>query len=183
MEQVMWLVLGLTVVVCSVVAQRSRRALETGCWALAALFVLAGAAVNAAYLLQGENYAGFADGSAFPFVTDTWNSLVVPNHEPFILLLIAFEATVGVLVLLRGRPRRLGLLLVLAFHVALVSFGWAFLVWSGPMVLATILLLRAMSQERRAGPSWYENHRGGRAWTRSSQQRWRRVLPRAGGPM
>lgn len=57
---------------------------------------------------------------------ETWESLVVPNHELFIGLLIAFEATAG----------------------ALVSFGWAYLVWSIPLVVALSLLRRAERTSR-----------------------------------
>jgi len=64
----------------------------------------------------------------------------------FIGLLIAFEATAGVLVLWPGRPRQVALTAVIACTVALVSFGWGFLVWSVPMTVALVLLLKA---ERR----------------------------------
>jgi hypothetical protein len=68
---------------------------------------------------------------------------VVPHDVIFIGMLIVFEATVGVLVLVAGRPRRIALVLIMAFHVALLSFGWAYLVWVVPMVGALVLLLRA----------------------------------------
>lgn len=67
----------------------------------------------------------------------------MPHHGLFIGLLIAFEATAGVLVLVEGAPRQLALVLLIGFTVALVSFGWGFLVWSIPMVSALSLLWRA----------------------------------------
>jgi hypothetical protein len=140
---VAWAVLALTIVGCALFASRSRHAYRVAVGALATLFLVAGAAVNAAFLLTDQSYSGFADGSSWSFVTSTWESLVVPNEGFFISLLVAFEATVGVLVLLGGRPREVGLWLIAAFHVALLSFSWWFLLWSGAMVLAMVLLLRS----------------------------------------
>jgi hypothetical protein len=65
-------------------ALRSRRhpdALRTGRIAVGVLYLAAGAAVNAAFLLRGDDYAEFADGSYIPFVRDSWRDLVVPHHE------------------------------------------------------------------------------------------------------
>jgi hypothetical protein len=146
-----WATLGVVVVVSSLLAARSARAYGVGIGALAVLFLGAGAAVNAGYLVTDTSYTGFADGSASTFVTSTWESLVVPNEWFFISLLVVFEATVGVLVLIPGRSRQVGLVLIAAFHVALVSFGWWFLVWSGPMLVAVLLLLRE-SVARDGGP-------------------------------
>ena len=127
-------------------AGRSVRALRIGCLAVSALWVLAGAAVNAGILVAGGSYSGFADGAYVSFVHETWESLVVPHQVVLIGLLIAFEATAGVLVLWPGRPRQVALTAVIACTVALVSFGWGFLVWSVPMTVALVLLLKA---ERR----------------------------------
>ena len=43
----------------------------------------------------------------------------------------------------------MALALLIGFNVALVSFGWGFLVWSVPMVLALSLLWRADRLWRR----------------------------------
>jgi hypothetical protein len=143
-----WVALGLTIVVCSVRSRSSERALEWGCRAVSVLWVLAGAAVNAASLLAGDTYAGFADGASTSFVREQWQSLVVPQHGFFIGLLVAFEAVAGLLVLIPGRARQLGLVALIAFTVALVSFGWGFCLWSVPMTGALVLLLRAERRRR-----------------------------------
>jgi hypothetical protein len=67
----------------------------------------------------------------------------VPNHELFIGLLIVFEAAAGALVLVEGRVRQVALALLIGFNIALVSFGWGYLLWSVPMVAALSLLRRA----------------------------------------
>jgi hypothetical protein len=116
------------------------------------LFVPAGALVNAAYLLAGRDYAGFADASWSALVTDTWESVVVPHHHLFIGLLVVFELVVGLLVLVPGLPRRVALAAMIAFHVALLAFGWTLAVWSVPMVWALARLLRAEVDRADGGP-------------------------------
>jgi hypothetical protein len=145
--QVAWAVLGLVVVGGALLAHRSRTAYNVAIGALALLYLPAGAAVHAWYLATDVTYSGFADWSWSSFVTDTWESLVVPHDWVFIGLLIVFEATVGVLVLVPGRPRRVALVLIMAFHVGLLSFGWVYLVWVVPMVAALALLLRAEGRQ------------------------------------
>lgn len=164
MVQVGWLVLGSLTVAGALRARHSLEAYRLALGALAALFLGAGAAVNATYLLLERSYSHFAQGSSFAFVRSTWESLVVPHELFFITLLILFEATVGMLLLVEGRGRRVALVLIAAFHVALLSFSPWYLVWSVPMVSAMILLLkadrrwsaevsRAPSSSRSAGPA------------------------------
>ena len=47
------------------------------------------------------------------------------------------------LVLVGGRWTELGLVGTIVFHIALLSFGWGFYLWSVPMLVALTLLLRA----------------------------------------
>jgi len=138
-----WVLLGAIVFISGLRAAGSTRAMRTGRFALALLYIGAGAVVNLGFLLSGADYADFGDGSYIPFVRDTWASLVVPNVVFFISLLIAFETAVGVLALRGGRSTQLGLIGAIGFHIALLSFGWGFYIWSVPMLVALALLLRA----------------------------------------
>jgi hypothetical protein len=147
---VVWVGLGLVILVCSLRAAGSRRAYMVGVAAVSALWVVAGAGANAYFLARGDDYSGFADGASTSLVRDTWQSVVVPHHGLFIGLLIAFEAAAGALVLLQGRIRQTALILLIVFNLALVSFGWGFLIWSAPMILALSLLWRADRTWRRA---------------------------------
>ena len=148
MEKIMWLVLGGVTFVAALRAGRSQRAMLVGRWALGILFVVFGAGVNALYLVLGTDYyAGFADTSPFPFVRNTWESLVVPNTAFFITLLIVAEATAGALVLSGGRRTQIGLVALIGFHVGQLAFGGVLWVWAPLMLVAFVLLLRA---ERRA---------------------------------
>jgi hypothetical protein len=171
MELVAWCVLGLTVVVSAALVNRRERALLWGVVALSLLFVPAGALVNAAYLLAGRDYAGFADASWSALVTDTWESVVVPHHHLFIGLLVVFELVVGLLVLVPGLPRRGALAAMIAFHVALLAFGWAFAVWAVPMVWALARLLRAEVDRADGGPTTAEGALRPRRARRSGSRR------------
>lgn len=153
---IVWFACGPTVVVSALLAGRSLTAYRTGIWATAFLWVNAGAAVNLAFLLTDQSYEGFADGSWSGFVTETWESLVVPHQTLFIGLLIVGEAVAGLLVLLPGRVRTAALWSLIAFNVLLVSFGVGFLVWSVPLVTALWLLLRAGERWSYVAPAGRE---------------------------
>lgn len=143
MEPVAWLVLGMIIVGAAARSGHSARARRVGRMAFAALYIGAGALVNAYYLLSGSDYADFADTAHFAFVHDTWRSLVVPHHTLFIGLLVAFELIVGLLALSGERRVQVALAAAMAMHIALPVFGWIFTVWSLVMLPAFALLLRA----------------------------------------
>ena len=104
--QLAWAALGLIIVGGALLAHRSRTAYRVALGALTLLFLPAGAGVHAWNLATDVTYSGFADASWSSFVTDTWESLVAPHDWIFIGVLAVFEATVAVLVLVPGRPRR-----------------------------------------------------------------------------
>jgi hypothetical protein len=137
-----WIGLGALVCVSSLYAGVNRTAYRTGIGAVSALWVLGGAAVNVSFLARGDDYSGFANLASTAFVRETWESLVVPHHLIFIGLLVAFEALAGALVLVEGQVRQTALLALIAFNVLLLSFGWVYLIWSVPLVLALTALWR-----------------------------------------
>ncbi len=148
-EKIMWLVLGATVIVASLFAGRSDRARLVARVALGVLFLVFGAMVNVIYLATDwDSFAEFGEMSQFTFVSDTWASLVAPNTGVFIGLLIAGEATAGILVLCGGRWVQAGLVMLLAFHVGLLFFGWWLWLYAVPMLGALTLLLRAERQHQ-----------------------------------
>ena len=150
MEKVMWLVLGTTVLVASLRADRSERARMVARVALGVLFLVFGAMVNAVYLITAwDSFAAFAEMSQFGFVRDTWAALVAPYTGVFIGLLIAGEATAGILVLCGGRWMRAGLVLLIGFHLGLLFFGWWLWLYAVPMLVALVLMLRAERRHER----------------------------------
>jgi hypothetical protein len=150
MEAILWITLGLTTVVSGFVTLVRPGALVVGRIALGLLMVLGGAAVNAYYLATGVDYGDFADRSMFGFVTDTWRSVVDPRQTFFIGLLVAFEVTVGVLVLWGGRAAVWGMVAVIGFHFGLMFFGWIFWIWAVSAIVGVALLLRAQLAENRS---------------------------------
>jgi hypothetical protein len=144
---IVWLFLGGVTVYAAVRSTHNPRAIYMARYSIATLYIAAGAFVNTAFLARGDDYADFANGSYIPFVRDTWRSLVVPNVNVFIPLLIAFELAVGIAVLRGGRWTKLGLTAAIGFHVALLTFGWGFYIWSVPMIAALVLLLNAENHE------------------------------------
>jgi hypothetical protein len=145
---VIWSVTEVVIFVAAVWSWWSRRAMYVGRAAVATLFLVGGALFNTMNFATGGDYGEFADGSYLPFVTDTWRSLVAPNQDLFIPLLIAFEVVVGVLVLMGGRKTQLALVLAIAFHIGLMFFGWEYYPYSVAMIVAFGLLLYA--EGRRA---------------------------------
>lgn len=160
MLQVIWVSCAVVIITAAVRSRTRDGALRLGRLGVGVLYLAAGAFVNALFIVRGDDYRGFADGAYVPFVRETWNSLVVPNHHVFIWTLVAFEAAVGVLVLLGGRRTQLAYALAIAFHVALLSFGWGIYLWSLPMVWALARLLQA---ERRVTRAARLGDRAGRA--------------------
>lgn len=102
--------------------------------ALAGMFLAGGVVHVVLGLVAPEVYDSFADGAIVDVVRTAWRDLFVPNATLLALGLAAFEATVGGLILRGGRAGRFGLVGAIAFHVALVAFGWWYLAWSVPMI-------------------------------------------------
>ena len=150
----MWLVLGGVAFVAALQAGRSVRAMRVGRWALAVLMIAFGAVVNAAYLVLSPGYySSFADASPFPFVRDTWESLVLPHQGFFIGLLIVAEATAGVFLLCGGRWTQIALVALIGFHIGQLAFGGVMWVWAPLMLVTLTLLLRADRHAVQAGQS------------------------------
>lgn len=143
MVQILWLVLGGTAFVAALFAGRRRRAMYVARAALGALYLGAGALVNAIFLATGVDYSDFADDAHFAYVHDTWRSVVAPNQDVFITLLVIFEVLVGALILSGGRRTQAGLWGAIAMHIGLLPFGWILTVWSVLMLTTFVLLLRA----------------------------------------
>jgi hypothetical protein len=153
MEKIVWLVLGGITFVAALRAGHSLRAMYVGRWALGVLFIVFGALVNGIYLaVATDYYVDFANASPFPFVRDSWESLVVPHQGFFIGLLIAAEATAGALILSGGRRTQAGLMALIGFHIGQLAFGGVLWVWAPLMLIALVLLLRAERHALTATP-------------------------------
>ena len=145
--QVFWSACVLAAVVAATLAGRHRWARQLGRIAVGVLMLCGGALFNAINLATGGDYAAFADGAHFDWVTTAWRAVVAPDQPVFIGLLVIYEAAVGVLILLGGRRTQLGYVGAIGFHLALWLFGWFVTIYALIIVPALVLLLLA---ERRA---------------------------------
>jgi hypothetical protein len=146
--EIVFFALAIPAFIADVLAGVSDRARRIGRISTGLLMLLGGAAVNAISLAAGVDYADFADDAKFGWVTDAWRAVVAPHDVLLIGLLVAFEATVGVMILSGGRLAQVGLVGAIAFHVCLaLFFSWFLTVYGLAMLLPLVLLLRA---ERRA---------------------------------
>ena len=93
-------------------------------------------------------YRDFANGALFPLVRDGWAEVFMAHPALWGLALVVGETTLGVLLLQGGRWARLAWAGVIAFHVALMLFGWGFWLWSLP---ALALLVPLAVADRRLG--------------------------------
>ncbi len=120
--------------------------------------VLARKAVGGFYLFTGgvhlgivaagpEFYRHFADGALFDFVASGWQEIFMTHPVAWGLVMAAGETSLGLLLLSGGRRAKWGLAGVIAFHLALMLFGWGFWVWSAPALAFLILV---------AGKDWQE---------------------------
>ena len=99
-----------------------------------------------------ELYRHFADGALVPGLAPAWRSAFMAHPSVGGLVVAAGEALLGVLLLSPDlRWRRAGWAGTIAFHVALMCFGWGFWLWCIP---ALSLLARGAWQDRSsvAGP-------------------------------
>jgi hypothetical protein len=81
-----------------------------------------------------EVYRHFADGSLVPFVRDAWTDIFMAHAAVWALLVMTGELAMGVLLLRGGTAAKVGWVGVIAFHVALLLFGWGFWLWSVPVL-------------------------------------------------
>lgn len=83
-----------------------------------------------------------ADQSVWGFVRTGWTEIFMAHPHAWGLFAVALEALLGLLLLAGGRPARVGWMGIIAFQVALVLFGWGFLLWSLPFGVLLILAAR-----------------------------------------
>ncbi|HEY9343969.1 MAG TPA: hypothetical protein VIQ53_01600 [Inquilinus sp.] len=104
-------------------------------WGFVALFA-SGACVHVYLALTTpDSYRPFADGALFGWVYDGWQNIFMADPTLWALLLAAAELTIAVLLV---KSPRAGYVAVIAFHLALMCFGWGFWLWSVPALCFAI---------------------------------------------
>jgi hypothetical protein len=124
-----------------IAARRQPRAFVTARRTYGAFFV-AMAAVNVVLAASDlALYADFADEALLAAYRELWASVVTPNVEVLVAVLIAFELAAGLtLWWARARALRVALWLVVAFHLALAPAN-AYAAWNLLLVLIPLGLL------------------------------------------
>ena len=90
-------------------------------------------------------YRHFADGSLLPGLTAVWDSVFMAHAAASGLVVATGEALLAALLLGPRRWHRLGWAGTIAFHLALLCFGWGFWLWSVP---ALAVLVRGAVADR-----------------------------------
>lgn len=90
-----------------------------------------------------------------------WTEMFMTHPRPWGLSVAAGELVLGLLLLYGGRAAKIGWIGVIAFHMVLVLFGWVFLFWSAPVLVALLLLARRdwprlTATEPPTGACWVE---------------------------
>jgi hypothetical protein len=85
-----------------------------------------------------ESYRRFADDALFGAIREVWHAVFMAHPTFWGLALAAGELALGLLLLAGGRWARVGWVGVIAFHLALLLFGWWAWAWCLPaLVLVT----------------------------------------------
>ena len=65
-----------------------------------------------------QSYIGFADASFFSWYREAWLALAAPNITPIVMLLIAFEISLGLLFIIKRKHLKIALILGILFCLA-----------------------------------------------------------------
>lgn len=138
---------------------RPSRVAQVGRILVAIYFVLMALGVNALFTLRHpEWYEAIADIAAFPPYAWLFREVIRPLATPLTLLLIAFELTVALLVLGRGKAVKLGLLAAILFQLAVAPAVSVYGLVNLPLAALQALLLRANFE--RPAFDWVRERRG-----------------------
>jgi|Deesub1362A_J573_1020465.scaffolds.fasta_scaffold00005_322 hypothetical protein len=107
------------------------------------IIYLVGAAINLQFaLLNPQVYKEFADFAIILYKT-LWSSIVMPHLMTWIMLVVVFEITTGVLILSKGNLVKIGLAGCIIFNLFLIPFCWSgFALINLLFVLVQLFLLR-----------------------------------------
>ncbi|MEO8829380.1 hypothetical protein [Lapillicoccus sp.] len=93
-------------------------------------------------VVDPSSYQHFADAAVVAWVERGWNEIFMASPRVWGLAVAAGELMLGLLLLRGGRAAKVGWLGVIGFTLALVLFGWGFLIWSAPALGVLVLLTR-----------------------------------------
>ncbi len=65
-----------------------------------------------------QTYIGFADATFFPWYREAWMAIAAPNITLIVILLIAFEISLGMLFIIKRKYLKIALILGIVFCLA-----------------------------------------------------------------
>jgi hypothetical protein len=89
-----------------------------------------------------HEYSDFASQSPWGLIRTAWADIFMANPQFWGLFAAGLEIFLGVLLLVGGRPAKLGWVGVICFQFPLILFGWGYLWWSLPAATALFLAAR-----------------------------------------
>ena len=100
-----------------------------------------------------QTYDSFAQAAHFDWVSQAWQTAFMAQPAMWATLLGLGEVVLGIALLAGGRWSLLGYLGVIAFHLALLLFGWGVWLWAVPVLIVVGPVARAyLLALRRAAP-------------------------------
>lgn len=94
-------------------------------------------------------YSAFADAALFGWVHDAWQTVFMAHPAVWAALLGGGEVLVGVALLSGRRWSMAGYIAVIAFHMALMLFGWGVWLWAVPVLAAVVPSARVWARTLR----------------------------------
>jgi len=84
------------------------------------ILYLGGAVANITLVVinGSQSYIGFADATFFPWYREAWMAIAAPNITLIVILLIAFEISLGLLFIIRRKYMKIALILGILFCLA-----------------------------------------------------------------
>ena len=97
-----------------------------------------------------QTYVGFADATFFPWYREAWMAVAAPNITLIVILLIAFEISLGLLFIIKRKYLKIALILGTLFCLASMPTMVEAIYTNLPLALIQVFLLW---KELRRNPS------------------------------
>jgi len=88
-----------------------------------------------------QTYTGFADETFFPFYREAWMTIAAPNITLIVVLLIAFEISLGLLFIISRKYIKIALILGILFCLASMPTMVQAIYTNAPLTLIQAFLL------------------------------------------
>ncbi len=88
-----------------------------------------------------QSYIGYADATFFPWYREAWMAVAAPYITLIVILLIAFEISLGLLFILKRKYLKIALILGILFCLASMPTMVQAIYTNAPLVLIQVFLL------------------------------------------